>query len=178
MSRADLNDRDVEMKVDEPSSSAAPVMNSKLDTKRRLTAKYYANAIQPSSKGASSFSFAEAVRLEQEAHAADRARKEAMEERKRRMGLPIKGEVLTRAEMDARMWAFLTYKPTDSDLEDEDEYDDSDEDDPATWFDDDQDDGRKGQDIVEPDYEDLASVIRIDESRIPQGVFYEPKDVD
>lgn len=63
------------------------------------------------------------------------------------------------------------HKPTESDMEDDSD-DDSDED-PANWFEDDQDDGRKGQDIVEPDYEDLSSIIRIDESRIPRNVFYE-----
>jgi len=48
---------------------------------------------------------------------------------------------------------------------------DSDDDDPSTWFEDDQDDGRKGQDIIEPDYDDLSSVIRIDESRINYSTF-------
>ena len=62
------------------------------------------------------------------------------------------------------------YKPTDSDLEDDD--DESDED-PASWFDDDQDDGRKGQDIIEPDYEDYSNIIRIDESRIPRNNFFD-----
>ena len=66
-----------------------------------------------------------------------------------------------------------SYKPTESDLEDDDEEDDSDDDDPAGWFDDDQDDGRKGQDIIEPDYDDLSNIIRIDESRIPQNNFFE-----
>lgn len=56
------------------------------------------------------------------------------------------------------------YKPSDSDLEDDD--DDDDDDDPANWFEDDQDDGRKGQDIVEPDDEDYSHIIRIDDSRI------------
>lgn len=69
------------------------------------------------------------------------------------------------------------HKPTESDLEDDDEYD-SDDDDPATWFEDDQDDGRKGQDIVEPDVEDMSDIIRIDESRLHYGSFYEPRDDD
>ena len=63
------------------------------------------------------------------------------------------------------------YKPTDSDLED-----DSEDEDPASWFEDDQDDGRKGQDIVEPDAEDLGEVIRGDASRAHYGAFYEPRD--
>jgi hypothetical protein len=64
-----------------------------------------------------------------------------------------------------------SYKPTESDLEDDDDEDS--DDDPADWFDDDQDDGRKGQDIIEPDYDDLSTIIRIDESRIPQNYFFE-----
>ena len=54
-------------------------------------------------------------------------------------------------------------------MEDDDDYDE-DDDDPSTWFDDDQDDGRKGQDIVEPDYDDYSDIIRIDESRIPWSI--------
>jgi hypothetical protein len=53
------------------------------------------------------FSFQEAVEIEQRAHAADRARQERINDKKKRMGLPIKGEVLTREEKDARMYAFL-----------------------------------------------------------------------
>ncbi len=62
------------------------------------------------------------------------------------------------------------YKPSESDLED----DDDDDDDPSTWFDDDQDDGRKGQDIIEPDVEDLSDIIRVDTSRIYYNTCYEP----
>jgi hypothetical protein len=68
-------------------------------------------------------------------------------------------------------------KPTESDLEDDDD-DSDDDDDPATWFEDDQDDGRKGQDIVEPDIDDLHDIIRIDESRLHYSSFYEPRDGD
>jgi hypothetical protein len=56
------------------------------------------------------------------------------------------------------------------------EDDDSDDEDPAAWFDDDQDDGRKGQDIVEPDMEDLSNIIRVDASRAHYSTFYEPRD--
>lgn len=54
-----------------------------------------------------SLSLQEAVELEQRAHAQDAARQQRSDERKRRIGLPIRGEVLSRAEMDARMWAFM-----------------------------------------------------------------------
>ena len=52
------------------------------------------------------------------------------------------------------------------------EDDDDDDDNPVNWFEDDQDDGRKGQNIVDPDVpdeimgDDLSHVIRVDESRI------------
>jgi hypothetical protein len=66
------------------------------------------------------------------------------------------------------------HKPTDSDLEDDDDDGGGDDDnDPATWFEDDQDDGRKGQDIIDPDAEDLSDIIRIDESKVHYSMFYE-----
>jgi hypothetical protein len=68
--------------------------------------------------------------------------------------------------------AFRNYKPSESDLEDDDDDDDSDED-PSTWFHDDQDDGRKGQDIIEPDAEDISELIRVDASRIYYNTFHE-----
>ena len=52
-----------------------------------------------------------------------------------------------------------------------DDDEDEDDGDPATWFVDDQDDGRKGQDIIEPDEEDLTNVIRVDHTRIPYSFF-------
>lgn len=66
------------------------------------------------------------------------------------------------------------YKPTDSDLEDEDDPDD-DDDDPARWFEDDQDDGLKGQDIIYPDAEDLAELIRLDDGKLYDRM-YEPHE--
>lgn len=69
------------------------------------------------------------------------------------------------------------HKPTESDMEDDSEGDSDSDNDPATWFEDDQDDGRKGQDIIEPDSDypedDLSDLIRVDESRIPYNLnFY------
>lgn len=69
---------------------------------------------------------------------------------------------------EAAKLLYRSYKPTESDLEDDDE--DEDGDDPSTWFEDDQDDGRKGQNIVEPDDEDISHIIRIDDSRIPYSL--------
>ncbi len=67
-----------------------------------------------------------------------------------------------------------TYKPTESDLEDDDDDEEVEEEEeegrPSWWDEDDQEDGVKGQDIVEPDYEDLSTIIRIDEARIPWSI--------
>ncbi|KAL4075966.1 hypothetical protein J3A83DRAFT_4089421 [Scleroderma citrinum] len=147
-----------------------------IDAKQRALSLY---APLPSNGNShiGSLTMQEAVALEQRAHKEDVARQQRMDERRKRIGLPLKGEILTRKEMDARLWAFLSYKPTDSDLEDWDDDDDND-DDPSTWFQDDQDDGIKGQDIVPPDLEDLSDLIRVDESRIRYSTFYEPRDID
>lgn len=51
--------------------------------------------------------FEEAVRIEQEAHAQDLLRHQQAEERRRRQGLPPKGEKLSKEGMEARMWAFV-----------------------------------------------------------------------
>jgi hypothetical protein len=62
-------------------------------------------------------------------------------------------------------------KPTESDMEEEDDDDEDDEDDPASWFEDDpEEDGRKGQNIIEPDgdpdEEDLSHLIRVDDHKL------------
>ncbi|KDQ64733.1 hypothetical protein JAAARDRAFT_118138 [Jaapia argillacea MUCL 33604] len=120
--------------------------------------------------------YQEAVEIERRALENERTRKEEIMARKRRQGLPIKGEKLTRQEMDARMLAFLSHKPSESDMEDDDDDDESDDEDPSSWFVDDQDDGRKGQDIVEPDEEDLMDLISVDSSRLGYSAFYQPRD--
>ncbi|KAL4241261.1 hypothetical protein ABKN59_000353 [Abortiporus biennis] len=153
-----------------------PTPSSTVETKRRILNRFSAQI--PNTHNGSDFTFQDAVRIEQEAHAIDKKRQEEALERKRRMGLPIKGEILTHQEKNARMMAFLNYKPTDSDIEDDSDFDEDDDEDPAGWFEDDQDDGRKGQDIVEPDYEDISDIIRIDDSRIAHNIFYEPNDGD
>ena len=61
---------------------------------------------------------------------------------------------------------YRNHKPSDSDIEDDDE--DSDGEDPADWFEDDQDDGRKGQNLVDPDEltaEDFDHIIKVDADR-------------
>lgn len=141
------------------------------------------------------FSLEEAVELEQQAHAADLERKRRLLERREKQGLVTKnGGALTREEQEARIWAFMcdhplpissrqililmslslfrNYKPSESDLEDDDD-DNSEDEDPSTWFYDDQDDGRKGQDIIEPDAEDMSDLIRVDTGRIYYNTFSE-----
>lgn len=66
-------------------------------------------------------------------------------------------------------------KPSDSDLEEDDDEDD--DEDPSTWFEDDQDEGIKGQNIVQPDtVDELSNIIRIDDSKLHYSTFYEPRD--
>lgn len=154
-----------------------PRMPRVIDAKHRALSRY-APIAPNGAQQVGSLSLQEAVELEQRAHAQDAARQQRSDERKRRIGLPIRGEVLSRAEMDARMRAFINYKPTDSDLEDDMDEDDEDDEDPSTWFEDDQDDGVKGQDIIEPDYEEISSIIRVDESRARYSTFFEPRDGD
>ncbi|KAH6915309.1 hypothetical protein BKA70DRAFT_1420245 [Coprinopsis sp. MPI-PUGE-AT-0042] len=142
---------------------AEPKISRTMEAKRRALAQYGSAAQTGASSG---MSMQEAIQLEQQGHMIERERQERLLEKRRRQGLPIRGEVLTREEQEARIWAFMMHKPTDSDLEDED--DDSDDEDPASWFDDDQDDGIKGQDIVDPDFEDnLGDMIQVDTTRIP-----------
>ncbi|KAA1466235.1 hypothetical protein DENSPDRAFT_831013 [Dentipellis sp. KUC8613] len=150
-----------------------PPLSQAIETKRNILSRINNHDTHGPSKVAG-FSFQEAVQIEQQAHALDMERKQRLNEKRQRMGIPMPGEVLSREERDARIWAFMTHKPTESDMEDDD--DDDDDDDPAGWFEDDQDDGRKGQDLVEPDEEELADIIRVDENRARYSTFYEPKD--
>ncbi|KAJ3573338.1 hypothetical protein NP233_g2493 [Leucocoprinus birnbaumii] len=167
------NDMVVDMPPEPPTSRT-------LEAKKKALARFGQSvALGPKtpnhSDAPSGFSMQEAMELERQAFIKDKEREERILERKRKQGIPVQGEYLTQKEREARIWAFMNHKPTDSDLEDDSDMD-SDDDDPATWFEDDQDDGRKGQDIIEPDYEDLSDVIRIDESRIRYSTFYEPRD--
>ncbi|KAJ7129812.1 hypothetical protein C8R44DRAFT_614495 [Mycena epipterygia] len=158
-----------DMIVDPPPE---PYTSPTLEAKRKALSKF-----GPANDGTviGSLSMQEAIQLEQTAHAADKERQDRLLEKRRRMGMSIPGEQLTRQQREARMWAFMNHKPSESDLEDEDEDEDSDGD-PASWFEDDQDDGRKGQLIVEPDEEDYGDIIRIDSSKLSYSTFYEPRD--
>lgn len=62
----------------------------------------------------------------------------------------------------------------------EDDTDSEEDNDPANWFHDEEDDGIKGQQIVQPDVEDYSGVIRIDQTGayIGYSTFFEPRDRD
>jgi hypothetical protein len=47
------------------------------------------------------------MNLEQQAHLREKERMERITEKKRRLGMPIKGEMLSRQEREARIWAFM-----------------------------------------------------------------------
>jgi len=155
----------------------APEQPRPIEAKLRALEKFGSAFRQQNGDKVPGLSFEEAVELEQQAHAADLEKKQRLLERRQKQGLmTIKGRTYTREEQEARIWAFMNYKPSESDLEDDD--DDSGDEDPSTWFDDDQDDGRKGQDIVEPDAEDLSDIIRVDTGRIYYNTFFESRDGD
>jgi len=158
------NDMSVDISPEPPSSRT-------IEAKRKALAQYAPNGYGEA-KG--SLSVQEAMDLERQAYLRDEERQHRVTEKRRRLGLPAKGEILSREEREARIWAFMNHKPTESDMEYDD--DDDSDDDPANWFEDDQDDGRKGQDIVEPDMEDYSDVIRIDESKLHYSTFYEPRN--
>ncbi|KAI0068939.1 hypothetical protein BV25DRAFT_1817863 [Artomyces pyxidatus] len=155
-------------------SSPELITSRAIEAKRKALSRAVGHMGHTDDGQANGFSFEEAVKLEQQAHALDLERKQRALEKRQRTGMPVDGEIMTREEREARIWAFMNYKPTESDLEDDDDESD-DDDDPANWFEDDQDDGRKGQNIVEPDTEDLTEIIRVDTSRIGYSTFYEPQ---
>lgn len=53
------------------------------------------------------FTMQEAMDLERQAYLQDVERQNRILEKKRRLGMPINGEVLTRQEREARIWAFM-----------------------------------------------------------------------
>ncbi|KAF9534175.1 hypothetical protein CPB83DRAFT_843817 [Crepidotus variabilis] len=157
-----------DMQVDQPPE---PPSSRTLEAKRKALAQF---ASTSSGGSTVTMKMDEAMEIERAAFMRDRERQQRIEEKKQlRMAATAVPSTITEQERRARIWAFMNYKPTDSDLEDDD---DSDDDDPASWFDDDQDDGRKGQDLVEPDEEDYSDIIRVDASRAQYSTFYEPRD--
>jgi len=49
----------------------------------------------------------EAIELERQAHLQDKERQERIAEKKKRLGMTTQGEVLTRQEREARIWAYM-----------------------------------------------------------------------
>lgn len=143
------------------------------------------------------------MEIEARAHALEQERMERAREKQQMRKMPQRRDASSKAEFEARMWAFMyaspvltsssfiliilgrfcrSYKPSDSDDEDDSGMDDDDDpEDPANWFIDDQDDGRKGQNIIYPDAEEFFSdIIRVDDSRLSEGFsavsYYEMDD--
>lgn len=143
----------------------------------------------------------EAIALEEQRNAFDRERRAKAEARRQKLTMPSRqsgpGRFATQEEFEKAMWAFMNQKPSESDLDDDDDYEDPEDEgvyfllelltrlhrtywanftDPATYFDDEEDDGIKGQNIVYPDAEDYADVIRVDTNKMHYSTFYEPRD--
>lgn len=60
---------------------------------------------------AGTLSMQEAIELERQAHLQDQDRQNRIAEKKKRLGLSMNGEVLTRQEREAQMWAFMYFIP-------------------------------------------------------------------
>ncbi|PBK69890.1 hypothetical protein ARMSODRAFT_1004030 [Armillaria solidipes] len=161
------DEMDVEMTPEPPVSRI-------IETKRRVLARRYGPAEGTSAMG--TLNMDEAIEIEQRRHAADLERRQRIEEKHRQIHDMRYGD-MSKEEREARIFAFMNHKPTDSDMEDDSD-EDEDDDDPSSWFEDDQDDGRKGQDIIEPDEEDYYDIIRVDAAKVRYSTFYEPRDDD
>jgi len=149
-----------------PASSTSE--SSTVRTKRRILASYTA---PPNEASSSSFTIEQAMEIERRGHLADLERKQKAEERRMKYGLPGPDEQLTRKEREQRIWTFMNYRPTDSDLEyEEDEEDEED----VSWLEDALNDELRNPNIVDPDVpdftpEELTHLIRMDDSRIDYG---------
>lgn len=112
---------DEDMNVDAPERH--PISNP-IDAKRRVLSKYVrpfwplspkqgsdATTQNPEplsgGRGVGALSFNEAIQLEQRAHAQDQERQRKLEEKRKRTGMPSKGEVMSKQEREARIWAFM-----------------------------------------------------------------------
>ncbi|KAI5119907.1 hypothetical protein M0805_003711 [Coniferiporia weirii] len=173
MRRATIHEDD-RMAVDKPD----PYMSRTLFVKQQAVAAWGKSSKNQPKHKTGTISLEDAITIEQQQIAIEQERRARALERREKQTMPTQtqgpGLPLSREEYEAKVWAFMNYKPTDSDLEGDDDEDD--DDDPSAWFEDDQDDGVKGQDIVYPDTEELAEVIRMDESKFHYNTFYEPHD--
>ncbi|EJD53552.1 hypothetical protein AURDEDRAFT_52660 [Auricularia subglabra TFB-10046 SS5] len=111
----------------------------------------------------------EADAIEQRAHQAQLEREKQHYEKSVQRGHIMPGEQLTQKQINERLWAFMNYKPTESDEEYDDDDDDAEDDDtaahkfnsedPSTWFDDYDED--QGHQIIEPD--ELENIIQVEQ---------------
>lgn len=129
----------------------------------------------------------EAIDIEQRANSMQREREMRAEEKRQKSMMPSRstsnGSKLSKSEYEQRIWSFMNYKPTDSDFEGEDDDDDDDDDDdndPGAWLREEEEHGTFGgkneQQLELPDAEDIAHIIRMDESKFHYNTFYQPKD--
>jgi len=111
------------------------------------------------------------MELERQAHMADLERKQKAEERRLKYSMPGVDEHLTRKEREQRIWAFMNYRPTDSDLE----YDEEDDEEDLTWLEYELEEQLRNPNVTDPDVpdnftpEELSQLIRIDDNRIDYG---------
>jgi len=89
------------MNVDLPPESPSSRM---LDAKRRALSKF---APGSGASASGTLTLEEAINLERQAFLQDKERQERITEKKRRLGMPIKGEVMSQKEREARIWAFM-----------------------------------------------------------------------
>jgi len=167
--------------VDQGAESWSTVYVSSTVLAKQKALAAWGSAAKATTTKTNVLNFQEAMEIEARAHALERERIERAREKRQMRQMPQRKDASSRAEFEARMWAFVNYKPTDSDMEDDSDMDDDDDpEDPANWFIDDQDDGRKGQNIIYPDPEDFSEIIRVDDSRLPEGFasfsYYEVDD--
>jgi hypothetical protein len=61
----------------------------------------------PSKSKCICISIEEAMEIDKEAQAIEQRRRQRTNEKRKKLGLPIKGEVLSKEETEARIWAFM-----------------------------------------------------------------------
>ncbi|XP_006460213.1 hypothetical protein AGABI2DRAFT_203070 [Agaricus bisporus var. bisporus H97] len=96
-----------DMVIDPPPE---PPANRTLEAKKKAMAKFGQSiALGPNGNSgkSSGFSMQEAMELERQAFLLDKEREQRLLEKKRKQGIPVNGEILTRQEREARIWAFM-----------------------------------------------------------------------
>ncbi|KAJ7086766.1 hypothetical protein C8R44DRAFT_901273 [Mycena epipterygia] len=96
-----------DMIVDPPPE---PYTSPTLEAKRKALSKF-----GPANDGTVIGALMQSHSTGTDRHAADKERQDRLLEKRRRMGMSIPGEQLTRQQREARMWAFMNHKPSESD---------------------------------------------------------------